>query len=116
MNKLGGVLSSVEYQAVISQWGLNLPFNVQFTNYISNFFNGNWGESFIVIPGLPVTEVMKKIVPKTVETMILPILIGLVGITLGRIWIKKRNKIQGFVIQIFTITLLAIPIFTFLIP
>lgn len=111
LNKLRGVLSVGEYQAIELQYGFNYPFSVQLSNYFLNFFNGNWGESFIVIPGLTVTEVMKKIVPKTVETMILPIIIGLVGIKLGRIWVKKRGKIQGFIIQIFTVIGLAMPIF-----
>lgn len=111
LNRLSGVLDQATYQQIASQYGFNDPLLIKFGRYFIDFFSGNWGESYIVMPGEPVTEVLKKIVPRTVETMLLPIIIGLIGIKLGRIWVKKRNKIQGYVIRIFTVIGLAMPIF-----
>ncbi|MFX1525881.1 MAG: hypothetical protein ACFFCC_20415 [Promethearchaeota archaeon] len=111
MNRLSSVMDASEYQAIVLQYGFNDPINIQFTNYFINFFNGNWGTSYIARPDTLITDVMKLIIPKTIETMIIPFLIGLIGIKLGRIWVKNRNAVPGYVIQSFTVVGLAMPIF-----
>ncbi|HEC38836.1 MAG TPA: hypothetical protein ENI29_11420 [bacterium] len=107
----GNIIDPSKYDRELLRIGWNQPLINQFVIYMNNFFTGNWGESLLIAEGTSITNIMKKIVPGTIETMLLPILIGLIGIKLGRIWVKKRNKIQGYVIRIFTIIGLAMPIF-----
>jgi len=112
LNKLpGGVINPSDLDRELERIGWNEPLSIQFIIYIKNFFTGNWGEALLVSPGTSVIELMKRIIPGTIETMLLPMIIGLVGIKLGRIWVKKRNKIQGYIIRIFTVIGLSMPIF-----
>jgi ABC-type dipeptide/oligopeptide/nickel transport system permease component/ABC-type dipeptide/oligopeptide/nickel transport system permease subunit len=114
LNGLSMVMTPAEYQAIALQYGFNYPIHIQFTNYFLNFFRGEWGNSYVIASGLPVTEMMRELVPKSIETLILPLLIGLIGIRLGRICVNNRTKIQGYIIRILTLLFLAIPIFIFI--
>ena len=111
LNKYPNVMDHELLENLLEELGFYDPIIIRFRKYLHNFFYGNWGESHIVLPGRPVTKMMETIVPRTIETMIIPILIGLIGIKLGRIWVKKRDKMQGLIIRIFTIIGLAMPIF-----
>jgi len=110
LNKYPGLVDPAIIDKMIEDFGMNDPIIIQFGKYLHHFFYGSWGESYIVLPG-EITYWMKTIVPKTIETMIIPLLIGLIGIKLGKIWVKKRNKLIGLIIKIFTIIGLAMPIF-----
>ena len=101
--------------AELIRLGVTDPWFIQFVRYFGRFFTGDWGSSFLVSEGTPTIELMRRIVPKTIETMLIPIIIGLLGIKLGRISVQKRNKVPGYIIRIFTVIGLAIPII-FLIP
>ncbi len=107
----GKIMNPTDYDLELARIGWYEPLSIQFIIYFKNFFTGNWGESLLVSQGTSVTELMKTIVPRTIETLLLPIIIGLIGIKLGRIWVKKRNKIQGYIIRIITVIGLALPIF-----
>lgn len=111
LNRYPGLVDRETYENILEELRLYDPIIIRFRKYIHNFFYGNWGESYIVRPGEEITKMMKTIVPMSIETMILPLLIGLIGIKLGRVWVKKRDKIQGLIIQIFTIIGLAMPLF-----
>jgi len=111
LNKYPGILDLRTYENILEEIGYYDPIIIRFEKYLHNFFYGNWGESHIAMPGVPVTKMMKIIVPRTIETLLLPIIIGLIGIKLGKIWVKKRDKIQGLIIRISTIIGLAMPIF-----
>lgn len=113
LNVLRSVLDKAEYQAIELRYGFNDPLNIQFTNYFLNFFSGNWGESYIVVPGIPAIELMRNVVPHTIEIALLPLIIGIGGIMLGRIWVRKKDKKIGKIIQLFTVIGLATPIFFF---
>ena len=104
-------MTPAEYQAIVLQYGFDYPIHIQFTNYFLNFFRGEWGDSYIIAEGRQVTEMMRECVPRSIETFILPLLIGLIGIWLGRICVNKRTKIQGYIIRILTLLFMAIPIF-----
>jgi ABC-type dipeptide/oligopeptide/nickel transport system permease subunit/ABC-type dipeptide/oligopeptide/nickel transport system permease component len=103
-------MTPAEYQALAVQYGFNDPIYIQFTKYFLNFFKGSWGEAFSSALG-PVTVVLRKTVPKSIETLMIPVLIGLLGIKLGRISVRKKNKVQGYIIRFSTLIFLAIPIF-----
>jgi peptide/nickel transport system permease protein len=111
MNKYPGIIDPTTYEDLLEEFGFNDPILTRFRKYIFNFFVGNWGQSYIMRDDEQVTEIMKTIVPGTIETMFFPMLIGLIGIPLGRICAKKRDKIQGLIIRIFTVIGLSMPIF-----
>ncbi|MHA1883951.1 MAG: hypothetical protein ACW96S_02770 [Promethearchaeota archaeon] len=110
LNQIAIYMTPAEYQALAVQYGFNDPMYIHFTKYFLNFFRGSWGETFSSASG-PVTEVLRKTVPKSIETLMIPMLIGLLGIKLGRISIRKKNKVQDYIIRFSTLIFLAIPIF-----
>jgi ABC-type dipeptide/oligopeptide/nickel transport system permease component len=111
MNNYQGLIDPATYENLLEELGFNDPLMTRFRKYFFNFFDGNWGQSYIVSEGEQVTEIMKTIVPGTIETMFFPLMIGLYGIPLGRICVKKRDTVQGLIIRIFTIIGLSMPIF-----
>ena len=94
LNKLAGVIDPEDMTLELARIGYGEPLSIQFIIYIKNFFTGNWGEAYISSPGTSVTELIKTTLPGTIETMLLPILIGLIGIKLGKIWVKKGIRSQ----------------------
>ncbi|MHA1883950.1 MAG: hypothetical protein ACXAAI_13925 [Promethearchaeota archaeon] len=111
----GYLFDPAPFDAELIKLGVMDPWFIQFLRYLGRFFMGDWGSSFLVSEGTPTIELMRRIVPKTIETMLVPIIIGLLGIKLGRISVQKRNRVPGYIIRIFTVISLAIPII-FLIP
>lgn len=111
LNKYPGIIDPATYENLLEELGFNDPVMARFRKYLFNFFKGSWGKSYIMRDGEQVTEMMKTIVPGTIETIFFPMMIGLIGIPLGRIYAKKRDKIQGLIIRIFTIIGLSMPIF-----
>ncbi|MHA2051437.1 MAG: ABC transporter permease, partial [Promethearchaeota archaeon] len=103
-----------QYAAAIHALGLDLPLIVQFLRYLLNIRLGDFGISFSVAPGMPVSEFLGTRVPRMIEFSLLPLLIGLgVGILLGRIASRNRNRWKDKVIKLVTSFGLAIPIFFF---
>jgi peptide/nickel transport system permease protein len=104
------VLDPDEYASFLNEIGYNDPISVQFQRYFINFFTGNWGESYIMIGGMPVTHMMRSIIPNTIEIMLLPTILGLGAIKLGRIWVRKKSKIYGKLLTIFISIGVAMPV------
>lgn len=76
-------------------------------------FTGNWGISLVTSRYMPVKEFIKITVPRTLDILSLPLLIGIIlGISLGKISMRKKRKWMEKSIQILTIIGLAIPIFS----
>ncbi len=116
LNQMRGfILDPAAFDAELLRLGVMDPWFMQFGRYFGRFFTGDWGSSFLVSEGTPIIELLSRIVPKTIEAMLVPIIIGLLGIKLGRISVQKRNKVPGYIIRIFAVIGLAIPII-FLIP
>lgn len=100
LNKLGFQLETDIYAREIERMGYNKPLIVQFFNYLWNFFRGDWGESYIVYENQSVSEIMRRLFPKTIELM-LPqmILIPIIATKLGVISAAHRNKPKDMVIR-----------------
>ena len=111
MNNIEGSLDRVVYDSIVLQYKFNEPINIQFANYLLNFFNGDWGNSYTVADNMKAIDLISDAFPHTILITVLPIIIGIGGIKLGRIWTRKRDRIQGKIIQIFTAIALATPIF-----
>jgi len=112
LNKLRGVMDPATYNTVLQEFGYYNPLIIQFREYLFNFFSGKWGNSYIVAPGMPVTEVIINSLPRTIKIIIIPLVLGIpLGIFLGKASIRNRDNWKGKSIRIFTIIGLATPIF-----
>lgn len=93
--------------------GADLPIWDKFVKYMQNFFQGNWGDSYIAAGGgIPVTELIASIFPKTIELVIIPILlIPFISVKLGINSAIHRNKWQDTMIRGIIMLGVCIPIF-----
>jgi len=92
--------------------GADKPIIEKFFIYIANFFQGDWGMSYIVADGVPVITLIAQIFPKTIELVIIPIiLIPILSVKLGISSAKHRNKWQDTIIRGAIMLGVCIPIF-----
>ena len=85
------------YYSEMERLGLDKPLYIQFINYFRDFFTGNWGESYSgKFEGWLVTDIITVVLPRTLEMIILPIvIIPIIAVKLGKHLQKlgKRRKI-----------------------
>ena len=81
--------------------GLNEPIYVQYVYYIRDFFTGNWGESYSgQFQGWSVNDIIITVLPRTLELMIIPIIITpIVAVKLGTTSAKNRKKRKDILIR-----------------
>jgi ABC-type dipeptide/oligopeptide/nickel transport system permease component len=92
--------------------GADKPIFERFLIYIANFFRGNWGKSYIVADGVPVTKLISQIFPPTIELVLIPIiLIPILSVKLGISSAKHRNKWQDSIIRGVIMLGVCVPIF-----
>jgi len=92
--------------------GADKPLFERFLLYMSNFIQGNWGKSYIVADGVPVTTLITQLFPKTLELVLIPIiLIPILSIKLGISSAKYRNKWQDTIIRGVIMLGVCIPVF-----
>jgi ABC-type dipeptide/oligopeptide/nickel transport system permease component len=93
--------------------GLNDPILVQYVNYFRDFFTGNWGESYSgKFVGWSVTDIIITVLPRTLELMIIPIIITpIISVKLGAISAKNRKKKKDILIRSIAITGAGFPSF-----
>ena len=100
------------YLQELERTGANEPLIIKFFIYMRNFFLGNWGTSYIVADGVPVTELIAQIFPQTIELVIIPIiLIPIISIKLGISSAKHRNKWQDSIIRGVIMLGVCLPVF-----
>lgn len=100
------------YLEELERVGANKPIFEKFLIYMSNFFQGNWGTSYIVADGVPVTTLISQIFPNTIELVIIPIiLIPIISVKLGISSAKHRNKWQDSIIRGVIMLGVCVPIF-----
>ena len=99
-----------ERQAIAEQLGLNDPVVVRYGNWLVNAFQGDLGLS--LSSGEPVMDRIMERVPYTLQLAVWIILISvIVGIILGILSAKKRNKWQDHVINFGSVIGLSVPSF-----
>ena len=112
LNKLGLLPDPKIIEAEKRRMGYDKPLLVQLIVYLSNFFKGNWGTSYIVSEGEPVLQIIGKIFPKTIELVIIPILIiPIIGVKMGVISAKNKDKAKDTIIRGIAILGTCIPVF-----
>lgn len=100
------------YLEELERTGYNKPIFEKFLIYMSNFFQGNWGTSYIIADGVPVTTLISQVFPQTIELVIIPIiLIPIISVKLGISSATHRNKWQDSVIRGVIMLGVCVPVF-----
>ena len=98
--------------AEMERVGYNDPWFVKLFNYLINFFTGNWGQSYVLDPGKPVIQFIAEILPKTIELMIIPILVTpFIAVKMGAIAARHKDKAKDNMIRFITILAAGFPLF-----
>lgn len=98
--------------ALLESFGLKDPILVQYWNFVSGFFTGEMGKSFL--SGFPVSEILSRAIPITLEITILATLFAVVvGVPLGVLSALKRNTFWDVLIRITGLFGLSMPGFWF---
>jgi len=112
VNKIGFTLDPAVYERELRRIGYYDPWYIQLGIYLRNFFIGNWGESYIVLPDKSVIEIIGIIFPRTIELMIFPIVIvPIIAVKLGVLSAKNKNTSKDVVIRLIAIIGAGFPVF-----
>jgi ABC-type dipeptide/oligopeptide/nickel transport system permease component len=100
------------YQQMYRQLGLDKPILEQYFKYLGDLFTGNWGVSFSIFKDKPVWDLIMEKLPRTVDISIFAIIIAaFVGIKIGVISAKHRNKAKDTIFRGISLVGVAIPVF-----
>lgn len=107
-----GAGTDAQRQALLVAFGLRDPLPVQYWHFISGFFTGEMGKSFL--SGYPVSHILATAIPITVEITLLAVSFAVVvGVPLGVLSAVKRNSAWDVVIRIAGLFGLSMPSFWF---
>ena len=93
--------------------GYKDPWFVELGIYFKNFFTGDWGEALAGDrEGTQVFTLISDIFPKTLELMIIPIVLSpIIAVKLGLASAKHRDKLRDILIRIIAILGAGFPVF-----
>lgn len=95
-----------------AELGLDRPFHIQYLDYVSKAARGDFGESFPMFPGKPVSELIASGLWVSLQLNIAAVVIGLsVGIPLGIIAALYRNTILDYLAMATAIAGISFPSF-----
>lgn len=107
---LGGRLAPVELQRRIHAAGYDRPLIVQYLSYLSDLLHGNLGTT--LTDNQPVSSILTQYGAATLELSILSLIVALViGIPLGRLAARYRDRAQDAAVRVFAILCYATPVF-----
>ena len=107
---LGSQAPAYLIEKVRHEWGLDLPLQEQFFNYLWNVLHGDLGIS--IRTNRPVAEDLLQYFPATIELSTAAMIIAIVlSIPLGIISAVKRNKLSDHVTRVFSILGISMPVF-----
>ncbi|MFX1457261.1 MAG: ABC transporter permease [Promethearchaeota archaeon] len=111
-NKLSGLVDAQTIQAELERVGYYDPWYVQLGLYYKNFFTGDWGKSYVIREEVPVLDVILEIYPKTIELMIIPIVLSpILAVKLGLSSATHKDKSKDILIRALAIFGAGFPIF-----
>ncbi|MEE9573938.1 MAG: ABC transporter permease [Candidatus Neomarinimicrobiota bacterium] len=112
LNKLGLLPDPEIIEAERRRMGYDQPLFIQLLIYLKNFFTGNWGTSYLISDGEPVIDIIGQIFPKTIELVIIPIIvIPILAVKFGVISAKEKNKPKDTFIRGIAILGTCLPVF-----
>ncbi|MCK5345871.1 MAG: ABC transporter permease, partial [Candidatus Heimdallarchaeota archaeon] len=110
-------MSDAQYQIYLSdleKYGLNETLWTQFTLYITNFFTGDWGKSWILARDAPAMLLVQVTLPTTLELMIISLIFSLVvGKKIGTLAVRSSAKKKNQLARLLSILISAVPIIVF---
>ena len=93
------------------EWGFNDPLLVQYFRYLYNYANLNFGESLVKYQGQPISELVARRLPITLQLNLAAFLIGIpAGITLGMVAAFFRGGLVDRGIIVSTLFIGSVPI------
>ncbi|WP_019175907.1 ABC transporter permease [Brevibacterium ravenspurgense] len=107
---LGGRLTKEQLAQRVAEAGYDRPLIVQYFEYMGNLLRGDFGTT--VSDNRPVTQVLAQYGTATLELVLFSLVVAfLVGIPLGMIAAKYRDRAPDAVLRIFGILAYATPVF-----
>ncbi|PPG49224.1 peptide ABC transporter permease, partial [Rathayibacter sp. AY2B7] len=107
---LGGRLSGAELAARVAAAGYDRPVLVQYVEYLGGVLRGDFGTT--ISDNRPVTEVLAVYGAATFELAVYALLVALVvGVPLGAIAARKRDRMPDIVLRVLAILSYATPVF-----
>ncbi|MCI4337651.1 MAG: ABC transporter permease [Thermoplasmata archaeon] len=104
---LGGHARQSAIDACVQYFGLNHPLYVQFWDYLTQLFTGNWGTS---VQGLPVLPTVLAAFPQTLELVFAALFLMIViGIPLGVVAANSNGRLADHFVRIFYLSGWATP-------
>ena len=107
---MGGRLPPDQLAARIQEAGYDRPILVQYVEYLGDLVRGDLGTTFT--DNRPITEILTTYGTATLELVLFSLVISLgVGIPLGRVAARYRDRAPDAVLRIFAIVCYAAPVF-----
>lgn len=104
--------ANVSFEELITRYGLDQPFYVQYGNWLKEVFKGNLGWS--PSARMPVSEALAQNLPATMELMLSGfVIVFLGGIGLGTYTAVRHNRMPDQIARVATIFALSMPEFIF---
>ncbi|MFW9941859.1 MAG: ABC transporter permease [Candidatus Thorarchaeota archaeon] len=114
LRNMSGLVDPLVVQEERIRLGLDKPVLLRLAIYLTNFFRGNWGESYTIQRGKPVLEIVAIILPRTIELVIIPtVIIPIIAVKLGIISAKNKDKTQDNIVRGVAILGRGLPVFWF---
>ena len=94
---------------------LDRPIHEQYFHFVRGiFFEGDFGNSIVIRPTLPVFEILRERIPITMTMNIVSLFVSLpIGIIAGTVAALKKDKLPDHVISFLVIIFISIPSFVF---
>ena len=107
---LGDAATQGQLEIYREKLGLNVPIWQQYINFLGGIFTLNLGNSYQL--GTPVTQLIARALPYTIELTVVAVILGsVVGIPIGVLAARRRNKAPDTTVRIFSLIGYAIPDF-----
>ncbi len=107
---LGDAAAPGQLEIYREKMGLNVPIWQQYLNFLGGAITLNLGTSYQT--GMPVTQMIARSLPYTIELTIVSVLLGsIIGIPLGVLAARRRNKAPDTSVRIFSLIGYAVPDF-----
>jgi len=110
MAVLGQYATEESLQVLREELGLDRPLHVQYLEYITGFFTGNFGRSMVNYN--PVLSQIRYAIPHTIRLTLAGMLVGcIIGIPAGILTALKRNTSIDYAGRTFSLSGLSVPSF-----
>ncbi len=105
-----GYVNVSEKQAILQELGMDRPYWVQYLEWIKQILTGDLGKSYRY--DLPAWQIIKPLVPVTVELAVLSLLVAVVlGVPTGVISAVRQDTTLDYVLRVISLAGLSMPAF-----